>query len=53
MLQKVFLLGGFGASPSLRSYLRNYLRDISNSPEIDYDIELNTGSDASGYPLVQ
>ncbi|KAF7900126.1 hypothetical protein EAF00_004462 [Botryotinia globosa] len=50
-VKKVFLLGGFGASPSLRSYLRNYLREMSNKPEVGYDIELMTGNDASGYPV--
>ncbi|TGO50521.1 hypothetical protein BOTNAR_0390g00090 [Botryotinia narcissicola] len=48
---KVFLLGEFGASPSLRSYLRNYLREMSNKPEVGCDIELMTGNDASGYPV--
>ncbi|KAF7955544.1 hypothetical protein EAE96_004470 [Botrytis aclada] len=50
-VKKVFLLGGFGASPSLRSYLRNYLREMSSKPEVGYDIELMTGNDASGYPV--
>ncbi|KAF7862502.1 hypothetical protein EAF04_007375 [Stromatinia cepivora] len=50
-VKKVFLLGGFGASPSLRSYLRNYLREISNRPEVGYEIELKTGNDATGYPV--
>ncbi|KAF7922130.1 uncharacterized protein EAE98_008341 [Botrytis deweyae] len=50
-VKKVFLLGGFGASPSLRSYLRNYLREMSNKPEVGYDIKLMTGNDASGYPV--
>ncbi|KAI9640157.1 hypothetical protein NHQ30_011394 [Ciborinia camelliae] len=49
--QKVFLLGGFGASPSLRSYLRNYLREFSNKPEVSYEVELMTGNDAAGYPV--
>jgi hypothetical protein len=26
--QKVFLIGGFGAAPSLRSYMANFLRDF-------------------------
>ncbi|KAJ8069522.1 hypothetical protein OCU04_003173 [Sclerotinia nivalis] len=50
-VKKVFLLGGFGASPSLRSYLRNYLREMSNRPEVGYEIELKTGNGASGYPV--
>ncbi|APA11404.1 hypothetical protein sscle_07g061740 [Sclerotinia sclerotiorum 1980 UF-70] len=39
-VKKVFLPGGFGASPSLRSYLRSYLREMSNKPETGYEIEL-------------
>ncbi|PVH73657.1 hypothetical protein DL98DRAFT_594843 [Cadophora sp. DSE1049] len=37
---KVFLIGGFGAAPSLRSYLREYLVNFARKRTLNYDIEL-------------
>ncbi|KAL5329393.1 hypothetical protein ACEPPN_002905 [Leptodophora sp. 'Broadleaf-Isolate-01'] len=39
-VKKVFLIGGFGAAPSLRSYLRNYLTEFARKRMLKYDIEL-------------
>ncbi|CAG8974761.1 hypothetical protein HYALB_00000372 [Hymenoscyphus albidus] len=43
-VQKVFLIGGFGAAPSLRSYLRKFLDDLVNELNLPYEIELVTTS---------
>ncbi|KAL2068408.1 hypothetical protein VTL71DRAFT_16506 [Oculimacula yallundae] len=41
-IKKVFLIGGFGAAPSLRSYLREYLANFPRQRNLPYDIELIT-----------
>ncbi|KAI9056206.1 hypothetical protein LZ554_001134 [Drepanopeziza brunnea f. sp. 'monogermtubi'] len=41
-IKKVFLIGGFGAAPSLRSYLREYLAEFPRKRNLPYDIELLT-----------
>ncbi|KAJ8062988.1 hypothetical protein OCU04_008233 [Sclerotinia nivalis] len=38
VVKKVFLVGGFGGSPSLRSYLKQWLQE--KSEELDFNIEL-------------
>ncbi|CZS94244.1 uncharacterized protein RCO7_10355 [Rhynchosporium graminicola] len=40
-LKKVFLIGGFGANPSLRSFLRSYLDKFVKTVKLDYDIDLH------------
>ncbi|CAG8958614.1 hypothetical protein HYFRA_00009931 [Hymenoscyphus fraxineus] len=44
MVEKVFLVGGFGAAPSLRSYLRQFLGDLVRELNLQYEIELVTTS---------
>ncbi|KAG4430982.1 hypothetical protein IFR05_013534 [Cadophora sp. M221] len=39
-IKKVFLIGGFGAAPSLRSFLRKYLLELARKRMLNYDIEL-------------
>ncbi|KAB8293932.1 hypothetical protein EYC80_009405 [Monilinia laxa] len=38
VVKKVFLVGGFGASPSLKSYLKQWLRE--KSEQVNFNIEL-------------
>ncbi|CZT52886.1 uncharacterized protein RSE6_14288 [Rhynchosporium secalis] len=41
-IKKVILIGGFGAAPSLRSYLKDYLITFVKQRNLPYDIELIT-----------
>jgi len=38
--QKVYLVGGFEASPLLRSYLRRYLVEFVRDRKLKYEIDL-------------
>jgi hypothetical protein len=40
--KKVFLIGGFGAAPSLRSFLRRFLVDFTRELKLPYEISLIT-----------
>lgn len=38
--QKVFLIGGFGAAVSMRSFLKDHLKRFAEERELSYNIEL-------------
>lgn len=40
--KKVFLIGGFGAAPSLRSFLPRFLVDFTRELKLPYEISLIT-----------
>ncbi|KAM3088283.1 hypothetical protein ACMFMG_002337 [Clarireedia jacksonii] len=48
-ITKVFLLGGFGISPALISYIQNYLRETSQ--KLGYDIILKSGNNDQKYSV--
>jgi hypothetical protein len=39
-VQKVFLIGGFGAAPSLRTYLKKFLCNYVRERKLSFNIEL-------------
>jgi hypothetical protein len=47
----VFLIGGFGAAPSLRSYLQKFLIDFSNELKLPYELTLITANVQDRYTL--
>ncbi|KAF8853665.1 hypothetical protein BDZ45DRAFT_628746 [Acephala macrosclerotiorum] len=51
-VKKVCLIGGFGACPSLRSYLRSFLKDTVIELKLPQDIVLETTSDQKSLTAV-
>ncbi|KUJ10098.1 uncharacterized protein LY89DRAFT_675587 [Mollisia scopiformis] len=51
-IKKVFLIGGFGACPSLRSYLKDFLRDSASEFMLKHEISLITTNDQESLTAV-
>ncbi|KAH7305661.1 hypothetical protein BKA65DRAFT_520707 [Rhexocercosporidium sp. MPI-PUGE-AT-0058] len=52
VVRKVFLIGGFGAAPSLRSFLASQLKDFRKELNLPYEVRLITTNDQESVTAV-
>ncbi|KAH6723782.1 hypothetical protein BKA61DRAFT_626706 [Leptodontidium sp. MPI-SDFR-AT-0119] len=52
VVKKVFLIGGFGAAPSLRSFLASFLKNFARELKLPYEVRLITTNDQESVTAV-